>query len=67
MRELTLEEVEVVSGGDEATAEGYAAACGAGAVTGGMAAAWTGGGIAAGAAGRCLLGMMGYGVDKLLK
>lgn len=67
VQELTIDELQMVSGGDGgATATGYAGSCAAGAVTAGLAAAATGVGVPPAAAGGCLLGMLAYGITKLI-
>lgn len=67
MRELSVAEVSLVSGG-EATGEGYLKSCVGGAVAGAMGAAATGVGVAVlpkAALAGCLIGMAGYGISEL--
>jgi len=65
MRELTMNELEFVSGG--ATAEGLAGAAVAGAVTGALASAATGGTVAPiTVIGGALLGAIAYLVNDII-
>lgn len=60
IRELSLEELELVSGADDWTWSGLFTAMGTGAITGGMAGSLSGVGIGPGALGGALIGGAGY-------